>query len=562
MFLCDIEELQEEVARQAECLRLRDLSAELRMEKLNKSAAGTDSIDTAFKDANPIRSAPSLPNYSADAPSAKLRNLTEVLEELKALRARVEGSLLPEAKSQWEADWPALKQAMRDSKQWKSGLRLKQRNSQSETTLVSELQTQSRNYRGRQLREVKELCGGSWRRCMFHLYKLRQHFLRPSMVLAFERQDRRNKLLPPSLLMVVGGCPMVNSCWAGSDQSMDHRDLLLLFKTRAENMRREKEHPEDRDAEFQKMMAGEDGSQILSSQTSQSSQSGQSSQKGSGLRRRQRNLSVPDPQPSPALSVPPGKGARGQSAAAGSMPLPSAPIFASTGEFSDADVFLRRAEFSSAVVSAEGREEPEENSLTIQSVGDQKDEDGLFKKYGGHDPLYPLRIRNVGFTEPVPGKLVREFIDLDTFAAQLWGQEPTHAGRGLHALRSKLGVDAVLKHVVYSLMRGRLVVILALPENQSRVIDLVHTLKIFLPGYYRRPMIVPWRASGDLFMADLPWVKLMGLAKIKRSPSKVRLLLVHDLPWLLLMYFSTVTASSILLWLLLLYNSTVTASSV
>jgi len=162
-------------------------------------------------------------------------------------------------------------------------------------------------------------------------------------------------------------------------------------------------------------------------------------------------------------------------------------------------------------------------------------------------------------------------LELESFAASLWGVANNDYGRKLmnvRKVRACMGhariivmahMDEILSvfyqstlslslslslslafsfsqypfypQLIYSLLRGRLVVVLGLPRNEeyvpslgddhhdahnggdgSFVKQIVSALTIFVAGYWRTPLICPWRTA-PLRMADLGNLKLLGLAK-------------------------------------------------
>eukprot|EP01113_Clastostelium_recurvatum_P022063 TRINITY_DN2624_c0_g1_i2.p1 TRINITY_DN2624_c0_g1~~TRINITY_DN2624_c0_g1_i2.p1 ORF type:complete len:790 (+),score=203.44 TRINITY_DN2624_c0_g1_i2:62-2431(+) len=90
-----------------------------------------------------------------------------------------------------------------------------------------------------------------------------------------------------------------------------------------------------------------------------------------------------------------------------------------------------------------------------------------------------------------------------------------YKGRGLLEYRMR---HSWLKHVVYAILKGRPVVVMAHPTNEYHARALVTALSVFLPGGHTRtnsadpPMMVPWRTK-PLRMADIACFKLIGLCK-------------------------------------------------
>eukprot|EP00038_Savillea_parva_P010779 m.192704 g.192704 ORF g.192704 m.192704 type:complete len:798 (-) comp18728_c0_seq1:123-2516(-) len=88
-------------------------------------------------------------------------------------------------------------------------------------------------------------------------------------------------------------------------------------------------------------------------------------------------------------------------------------------------------------------------------------------------------------------------------------------GGGLLELRDQC---SFLPHVVYSLLSGRPVVVLATPRNESRVRELIRTLWLFVPGHSENEKVISWRQSVPLQLAELNRIRLIGLSKNIHNP--------------------------------------------
>lgn len=133
-------------------------------------------------------------------------------------------------------------------------------------------------------------------------------------------------------------------------------------------------------------------------------------------------------------------------------------------------------------------------------------------------------------------------VHLESFASILWGYSKSNAGRGILELRNRY---SFVKHIIFSLLKGRPVVIYAQPSNEryiyiyiyslnflitykynynSLVKKLIVALSLFVPGHWRKsPAVVPW-SSKPIRMADLACLKLVGLSKQKPISSAVEVI--------------------------------------
>eukprot|EP00053_Salpingoeca_punica_P020179 m.210064 g.210064 ORF g.210064 m.210064 type:complete len:919 (-) comp17814_c0_seq10:559-3315(-) len=87
-----------------------------------------------------------------------------------------------------------------------------------------------------------------------------------------------------------------------------------------------------------------------------------------------------------------------------------------------------------------------------------------------------------------------------------------------------------LIHAVFALMHGRTVVIRGQPSSEHGVRSLVNTLRLFVPGFMKGHVIVPWREKTSLTLAELASVRLIGLSKeMPNLPANVdRMVAVLD----------------------------------
>ncbi|CAB4007995.1 Hypothetical predicted protein [Paramuricea clavata] len=106
-----------------------------------------------------------------------------------------------------------------------------------------------------------------------------------------------------------------------------------------------------------------------------------------------------------------------------------------------------------------------------------------------------------------------EKINLQCYAQQLCRRKSDGPGGGaLRVLRSY----SYLVHLLYALLSGRTVVILADPSHQRNVESLITSLWLFVPGHCRgSQQVVLWRTK-PFRLSDLGRIKLVGLAKSKQ----------------------------------------------
>lgn len=83
-------------------------------------------------------------------------------------------------------------------------------------------------------------------------------------------------------------------------------------------------------------------------------------------------------------------------------------------------------------------------------------------------------------------------------------------GYGLLALRSRC---SFIMPLLYALLQGRTVVVMAHPDNEMKVRDIITVLRLFVPGHSTREQVIPWRAAQPLKLTDLARIKLIGLSK-------------------------------------------------
>eukprot|EP01133_Synstelium_polycarpum_P012170 gene12170-14245_t len=104
---------------------------------------------------------------------------------------------------------------------------------------------------------------------------------------------------------------------------------------------------------------------------------------------------------------------------------------------------------------------------------------------------------------------------LETFSNYLWGNSKRPAyGAGLLKMLHKY---FWLRHVVFSLLKGRTVVIVGSPDKQYAIISMVYSLSIFVVGCSRDPELrasfAPYKVDCPLTLADLSTLKLVGMPK-------------------------------------------------
>lgn len=107
---------------------------------------------------------------------------------------------------------------------------------------------------------------------------------------------------------------------------------------------------------------------------------------------------------------------------------------------------------------------------------------------------------------------------LESFGSTLWGFSSNFHGHGISDFRHRY---SHAKNIVFSLLKGRTVVITASPQNEIPVRRMIGTLSLFVPGHWgKHPNIVPWMTR-PFKITDLPYIKLVGISKAEKSTSAV-----------------------------------------
>jgi hypothetical protein len=57
------------------------------------------------------------------------------------------------------------------------------------------------------------------------------------------------------------------------------------------------------------------------------------------------------------------------------------------------------------------------------------------------------------------------------------------------------------------------VVVLAHPDSEMQVRQMITILRLFVPGHSTREQVIPWREAHPLKLVDLARIKLIGLSK-------------------------------------------------
>mmetsp|Transcript_4913 Transcript_4913/g.6870 ORF Transcript_4913/g.6870 Transcript_4913/m.6870 type:complete len:626 (-) Transcript_4913:596-2473(-) len=94
------------------------------------------------------------------------------------------------------------------------------------------------------------------------------------------------------------------------------------------------------------------------------------------------------------------------------------------------------------------------------------------------------------------------------------------SGAILLQLRSKI---SFLKHIIYSLLKGRPVIIHALPSNEHVVRDTIRAFCVFIPGVGKSTCadrVTDWQTT-NLKVADLGKAKIIGYSKQKQIPKVI-----------------------------------------
>eukprot|EP01102_Stenamoeba_stenopodia_P008431 TRINITY_DN2423_c0_g1_i1.p1 TRINITY_DN2423_c0_g1~~TRINITY_DN2423_c0_g1_i1.p1 ORF type:complete len:791 (+),score=161.09 TRINITY_DN2423_c0_g1_i1:326-2698(+) len=103
--------------------------------------------------------------------------------------------------------------------------------------------------------------------------------------------------------------------------------------------------------------------------------------------------------------------------------------------------------------------------------------------------------------------------NLESFASGLWNVGKSTTGEGLATLRKRY---SFAKHVLFSLLTGRTLLILAQNSNRDQVFELINTCSAFVPGLMPGS-IVHW-VSDNLKLSDFSKIKLAGVSKSISKP--------------------------------------------
>jgi hypothetical protein len=260
------------------------------------------------------------------------------------------------------------------------------------------------------LRALPQLCGAEFKAAALRLNQLHRHFSRPSIVLAFEREEAQC-LAPMSSLLSVGRAPLMNFHW--------NSELIFRQSSSDEDDDDEEDgEEEDEDDGQEEDEKDEDEEGNLMSLAKFKSRARRKRRK-----RRERRLS----------------------------------------------------------------EQRAERERRLQSA----------------DPLSPL----VDPSYPD--------VRLESFTSSLWSTSRYNTGSGLLKLCVQL---PFMKHIVYSMLKGRPVVVVG--SSKRKVRRLVRACSLFVPG--NRTRSIEWRAT-PLRMPDLARIRLIGLSRQGNAlPKAVR----------------------------------------
>ena len=104
---------------------------------------------------------------------------------------------------------------------------------------------------------------------------------------------------------------------------------------------------------------------------------------------------------------------------------------------------------------------------------------------------------------------------MECWAGSLWDYSETTPGKGIKDLLK----FSFAKHLIFSLLKGRPVVVYTQPANEERARGLVTACSLFVLTR-RAGAIVPWRTT-PLKMSDLAHIKLAGMSKTAFIPKSV-----------------------------------------
>jgi len=112
-------------------------------------------------------------------------------------------------------------------------------------------------------------------------------------------------------------------------------------------------------------------------------------------------------------------------------------------------------------------------------------------------------------------------MNLESFSSILWGFSRNNlnmSGRGINDIKFRF---TFTKHLLFSLLKGRPVVVYALPTSESVVRKIVTACSLFVPGHwFKHSSTVAWQTK-PLKMSDLACSKLIGLSKQQMIPKAV-----------------------------------------
>jgi len=157
----------------------------------------------------------------------------------------------------------------------------------------------------------------------------------------------------------------------------------------------------------------------------------------------------------------------------------------------------------------------EHNDLTQSESSDKNSKTVEVSTQSTEDYLNPMSVFNAQHQQLFQNN---NFL-MESFVSFLWGYSSNNHGKGIMEFRNRY---SFAKHVVYSLLKGRTVIIYAQPQNEMAARKLVTALSIFVPGHWhKRPQIIPWQNTRPIKMADLAYNKLVGLSKQHSIPKSV-----------------------------------------
>eukprot|EP01104_Vermistella_antarctica_P014190 TRINITY_DN4428_c0_g1_i1.p2 TRINITY_DN4428_c0_g1~~TRINITY_DN4428_c0_g1_i1.p2 ORF type:complete len:915 (-),score=187.27 TRINITY_DN4428_c0_g1_i1:3716-6460(-) len=352
----------------------------------------------------------------------------------------------------------------------------------------------------KELRGLEDICGLEWPRTTRALKEVHAHLSRPNIVLTCERDEER-LISPLSSLMAIGNTVVTNFGWfeGGERLTREGKPGLIGFLNDVKGSPLGTQRPSPpplRNMPFRGRMGA-----VASS----------------------RRLSLTD------VSLPPQSTLDGGGGGFGLIRTPShtSTLYDSTSSYESP------YESAGSGTSSDVDNEEELASegaagtapLSFDSLSLMTDE--INHRFGKKGAVEMAAVTASSSSSSVASSSKSSArnpapVYFDCFASSLWEHatlvpsatsDPSslRRGRGITKFRSRFG-GAFLRHITYSIMKGRPVVVLGVPAHESIVRDTVQALSVFVTGYGKVASVVPWKET-PLKMSDLAAIRVVGLVK-------------------------------------------------